>query len=241
MRPSKAQSPGISVSRIEPSGVFFSRFSTSSSRSLGRCLLLSQRSRMNFLSHHIGPLFHQHRSNPGAKLARHGDNGHPRTHMPRMSAANRVVKLPKLSVLANRRPGRLNQFTPQPAMSGTGDRAAIGFLSRRVLGRNHSQKSCELAHVFKLPPVADTSQELTGHNPSNPTNAHHILNALRQFRRVLTELANLFGHLHDLLLRKLYVVQQLIEFEAHTFRALQFSKLCFNFQRPSAPSRSRWE
>jgi hypothetical protein len=41
---SKAQSPGISVSRIEPSGVFLSRFSKSSSRSLGRCLLLGQRS-----------------------------------------------------------------------------------------------------------------------------------------------------------------------------------------------------
>src|SRR5215467_6132055 len=99
----------------------------------------------------------------------------------------------------------------------------------------------QLAHVFKLPPIADTSQELARHDPADTTNAHHILDALRQFRIVLTELANLFGHLHDLLLRKLLVVQQLIEFEAHTFRALQFSKLCFNFQRPSAPSRSRWE
>src|SRR4030095_1716194 len=147
MRPSKAQSPGISVSRIEPSGVFPSRFSTSSSRSLGQCLLLGQRSRMNFLSDHIGPLFHQHRSNPCAELARHGDDGHPRTHMPRVSAANRAVKLPKLSVLANRRPGRLDEFTPQPAVSGAGDRAAISFLSRRVLGRNQPQKSCELAHA----------------------------------------------------------------------------------------------
>jgi hypothetical protein len=54
MRPSlKHEAPGISVSRVEPSGVFLSRFSLSSSRSLGRCLLLGQRSRMNFLSHHI--------------------------------------------------------------------------------------------------------------------------------------------------------------------------------------------
>src|SRR5438093_4302757 len=50
---SKAPSPGISVSRVEPSGVFVSRFCLSSSRSLGRCLLLGQRSRMNFFSHHI--------------------------------------------------------------------------------------------------------------------------------------------------------------------------------------------
>src|SRR5262245_38647492 len=241
MRPSKAQSPGISVSRIEPSGVFFSRFSKSSSRSLGRCLLLGQRSRMNFLSHHIGPLFHQHRSNPGAKLARHGDNGHPRSHMPRVSTANRVVKLPQLSVLANRRPGRLDQFTPQPAVSGAGDRSPMGFLSPRVLGRNHSQKSCKLAHVFKLPPVADAGQELTGHNPANPTNTHHILNALQQLRVVLTKLANFFTHLHYLPLRKLHLVQQLIEFEAHTPRALKFPQLALNFQRPAAPSRSRWE
>src|SRR4026209_1309803 len=38
---SKAQSPGLSVSANEPSGVFdFSWFCQSSSRSLGRCLLL---------------------------------------------------------------------------------------------------------------------------------------------------------------------------------------------------------
>src|SRR5262245_23744285 len=218
MRPSKAQSPGISVSRVEPSGVFLSRFSLSSSRSLGRCLLLGQRSRMNFLSHHVGSLFHQHRSNPGTELARHCDNGDPRTHMPGVSAANRAVKLPKLSVLANRRPGRLDQFTPQPAVSGAGDRAAIGFLSRIVLSRNHSQKPGELADVFKLPPIANTSQELTCHNPADATNAHHILHALRQFGIVLTQFSNLFSYLHDLLLRKLHVVQQLIEFETHTPR-----------------------
>src|SRR5262249_34262339 len=55
----RAQGPGISVSRVEPSGVFFSRFCQSSSRSLGRCLLLGQRSRMNLFSHLIGSLFHQ--------------------------------------------------------------------------------------------------------------------------------------------------------------------------------------
>src|SRR5262245_35605178 len=161
--------------------------------------------------------------------------------MPGVSAANRAVKLPQLSVLANRRPGRLDQFTPEPAVSGAGDRAAIGFLSRRVLGRNHAQKSRELAHVFKLPPVANTGQELARHYPADPTNAHHILHALRQFGIALTELADLFGHLHDLLLRKLHVVEQLIEVEAHTPRALKFPQLAFNFQRPAAPSRSRWK
>jgi hypothetical protein len=67
---------------------------------------------MNFLSHYIGPLFHQHRSNPCAELARHGNDGDARTHMPRVSATYGGVELPKLSVLANRRPGRLDEFTP---------------------------------------------------------------------------------------------------------------------------------
>src|SRR5215467_3089787 len=174
MRPSKAQSPGISVSRIEPSGVFFSRFSESSSRSLGRCRLLVE-------------------------------------------------------------------FAPQPAISCTGDRSPIRPLSGGVLTWAQSQKSCKLAHVFKLPPIADTRQELTRHDPADPTNAHQILDALRQFRIVLTELANLLGRFHDLLLRKLNVVQQLIEFKAYTPGALQFSELSLNLQRPSTPGRSQWE
>src|SRR6266550_7367816 len=49
--PSKALRPGISVSRVEPSGDLFSWYSPSSSRSLGHSLLLGQRSRLNFFSH----------------------------------------------------------------------------------------------------------------------------------------------------------------------------------------------
>src|SRR5207249_1146119 len=72
---SKAPSPGISVSRVEPSGVFVSRFCLSSSRSLGRCLLLGQRSRMNFFSHHIRSLLHQDHGNPDTKLSPIPDAG----------------------------------------------------------------------------------------------------------------------------------------------------------------------
>src|SRR5215831_669945 len=241
MRPSKAQSPGISVSRIEPSGVFFSRFSESSSRSLGRCLLLVGRSRLNFLSHHIGTLFHQDGRNPRTELSRHGDNGDPRPGLPRVPAAHRYVKVAELSILTNRRPCRLDEFAPQPAISCTGDRSPIRPLSGGVLTWAQSQKSCKLAHVFKLPPIADTRQELTRHDPADPTNAHQILDALRQFRIVLTELANLLGRFHDLLLRKLNVVQQLIEFKAYTPGALQFSELSLNLQRPSTPGRCQWE
>ena len=80
----KAQSPGLSVSSTEPSGVFLSRFWLSSSRSLGRCLLLGQRSRLNFLSYLIGSLFHQDYRDAHTEFSRHRYNGHPRSHMARM-------------------------------------------------------------------------------------------------------------------------------------------------------------
>src|SRR5262245_56841609 len=110
----------------------------------------------------------------------------------------------------------------------------------RSLG-NQSQKPCQLAHVLKLPPVADAGQELTGHNPANPTDTHHILNALRQLRVVVAILANFFTHLLALLRRKLHPVQQLIELEAYALRALKLSQLGFTFQRPLAPSRRQRE
>src|SRR5258705_13884535 len=58
--PSKALRPGISVSRVEPSGDLFSWFSPSWSRSLGHSLLLGQRTRLNFFSDLVSFLFHQH-------------------------------------------------------------------------------------------------------------------------------------------------------------------------------------
>src|SRR5438093_2330055 len=87
---SKAPSPGISVSRVEPSGFFISRFYLSSSRSLKRCLLLGQRSRMNFFSHHIRSLLHQDHGNPDTELSRHRHNGHPGSFTARMSVANQA-------------------------------------------------------------------------------------------------------------------------------------------------------
>ena len=71
-----AQCPGISVSRIEPSGVVsLSRFSKSSSRSLGHRLLLGQRSRINLFSHDIGSLLHQDHSDSRTEFTGHRDNG----------------------------------------------------------------------------------------------------------------------------------------------------------------------
>src|SRR6266481_6918510 len=111
---SRAQSPGISVSSIEPSGVFLSRFWLSSSRSLGRCLLLGQRSRMNFFSHLIRSLFLQHHSNPYTQLAGYRPNGDSGCNLARVFAINRAEKFPKLPVLTDRRPRGLDKFASRP-------------------------------------------------------------------------------------------------------------------------------
>src|SRR5262245_11541697 len=244
MRPSlRHKAPGsLSTDRIVERRSTPSRIlRTSSSRSLGRCLLLDQRSRMNLLSHHVRSLLHQDHRNPRAQLTGHRHNGHPRTNATGMAAANGAKKFPKLPVLADRRPGGLDEFASQPAVSSMGDRSPMGFLSRRALAGNQSQKPSELAHVLKLPPVADAGQELTAHNPANPTNTHHILNALQELRVVLAKLANFFTHLHYLLLRKLHPVQQLIELEAYALRALKLSQLGRNVPRPQGPGRRQWE
>ena len=118
---SKAQGPGLSVSNREPSGgVSLSRFCATPSRSLGRCLLLGQRNRMNLLSDDVRSLIFQYRINPRAQFSRHRHNGDPRAFAAGVSLANRTIKLSKLCVLADRRPGRLNQLASKPPVSDTG-------------------------------------------------------------------------------------------------------------------------
>src|SRR6266498_3671706 len=158
----RALSPGISVSRVEPSGVFLSRFSESSSRSLGRCLLLGQRSRMNLFSHLIRSLFHQDHRNPHTQLARDRHNGDSGSDLARVFAANRAEKLPQLTILSDRRPGPLDEFASQPFISSASDRPPINSLPGGVLGGHQSQKASQLTDVLQLSPVADACQELAG-------------------------------------------------------------------------------
>ena len=84
----KAPGPGLSVSRVEPSGACLSRFCQSSRRSLGHGLLLGQRSRLNFFSNFIRSLFHQDHRNPDTELMRDCYNGDPRNQVAWMSPAN---------------------------------------------------------------------------------------------------------------------------------------------------------
>src|SRR6266542_1142202 len=235
---SKAQSPGISVSRVEPSGVFISRFSQSSSRSLGRCLLLGQRSRMNFLSHYIGSLLHQDHGNSDTELSRHRHNGHPGSFTARMSVANQAEKLPELAVLSDRRPGRLDEFTSQAFISRAGDRSSIGSLSGGVLGGDQTQKPRQLADIFKLSPITNSCQRLAGHNPADARHTHHILDTLGQFRIVLAEAADLSGRLKHLFLVKLQAVKQLIKLKAHGRGTGKLSQFILHHERPLATGRS---
>ena len=123
MRPSLGhKAPGSLSQGSNRQEFFLSRFSTSSSRSLGRCLLLGQRSRMNLFSHLIRSLFHQDHRNPHTELTRDRHNGDSGSDLAWVFAANRAEKLPQLTVLSDRRPGPLDEFASQPFISRAGDR-----------------------------------------------------------------------------------------------------------------------
>jgi hypothetical protein len=132
--PSKALRPGISVSMIEPSGGFLSWYCLSSSRSLGHSLLLGQRSRLNFPSHLVRSLFHQHHRGPHTEFVSHRYNRNPRTEMTRMFFRHDAKELSQLTVLADRRPRGLNEFTAQSWISTVSNRSAFGSLSGGSLG-----------------------------------------------------------------------------------------------------------
>src|SRR6266545_501334 len=122
----KALRPGLSVSRIEPSGGFFSWYCLSSSRSLGHSLLLGQRSRLNFFSHLVRSLFHQHHRGPHTEFMGHRHNGNSRTEMTRMFFRYGAKKFSQLAILADRRPRGLNEFAAQSWISAVSNRAASG-------------------------------------------------------------------------------------------------------------------
>jgi hypothetical protein len=145
---SKAPGPGLSVSAIEPSGVFLSRFWLSSSRSLGRCLLLGQRSRLNLLSYLIRSLFHQDHRDAHAEFSRYRNDGYPGSHRTRMGAAHRAEEIPEFPVLADRRPGGLDELTSKPSVPCVSDRPPIGPLSGRILRRHQAQEIRPIGGCF---------------------------------------------------------------------------------------------
>src|SRR6266566_4294506 len=237
--PSKALRPGLSVSRVEPSGDLFSWYSSSSRRSLGHSFLLGQRRRLNFFSHLVISLFHQHYRGPHAQFMGHRHDGHPRTEMTRMFFRHGAKELQQLAILADRRPRSLNEFAAQSWISTVSNRAASGSLSGGALGGHQPQKGRHLTNVFDLAPVPDTGHHLAGHDPADPGKRFEIVYTLRQFRVVLTKAANLTGGLKDLFLPKLQVVQQLLELKVHHRRAGKLSQLGFDQKRPLAAGGSR--
>ena len=123
---------------------------------------------MNLFSHLIRSLFHQDHRNPHAEFARHCNDGDPGRHLARMTLANRAEKFPKLAIFSNRRPRGLNELTSKPPISGMGDRSPIGFDTDGVLHGDQTQKSSQLADIFKLAPIADPRQKLAG-QPRKPS------------------------------------------------------------------------
>ena len=125
---------------------------------------------MNLFSHLIRSLFHQDHRKPHTQLTRDRDNGDSGSDLARVFAVNRAEKFPKLSVLTDRRPGRLDKFASQPLIASAGDRPPIHSLTGGVLGGNQAQKATQLADVIKLSPIADAGQELAGANPADAGN-----------------------------------------------------------------------
>src|SRR4030095_8910505 len=93
--------------------------------------------------------------------------------------------------------------------------------------------------IFKLAPIANPRHKLAGHDPTNPGNRHHILNALGQFGVGLTKAAELFGALKDLVLGKLQTVKRLIGLKAHSVATGKLSELCLHDESPLAAGWSR--
>src|SRR5215813_11905161 len=233
MRPSlRHKAPGSLSQGSNRSGSFLSRFCLSSSRSLGRCLLLGQRSRMNLFSHLIGSLFHQHHRNPYRELTRDRYNSDSGSDLARVFAANRAEKLPELTVLSDRRPGGLDEFASQPFISSTGDRPPINSLPGGMLGGHQAQKPSQLTDVVKFSPIADAGQELAGTNPADAGNRHQILDTLRQLGIIAAETADLGDRLKNLLLVELQTVKQLIQLKAHGPGAGKLAEFILYQKRP---------
>src|SRR5712691_4076454 len=172
MRPSQALCPGLSVSETEPSGDNLSRFSKSSSRSLGHSLLLGQRSRMNFFSHHIRSFLFEDRIDSSGELSGHRHNGFSRRPVARVTLENRAVTLSKLNVLTDGRPGRLDQLTSQSSISGARDLTARNPLSGGVFAWSQANKARQLSNVAELLRIADSGQKMAGHDPADPRYRH---------------------------------------------------------------------
>jgi hypothetical protein len=194
---------------------------------------------MNLFSNNVRSLVFQYRINPRTQFSRHCHNGDTGAFAAGVSPANRTVKLSKLGVLADRRPGSLNQLASKPSVSGTGNRAPIDAIARGVLGRHQAQKASQLPDIVDFTPVSNARQKLASHNRADPRNAHQVGNGLRQFGIFFTEPAYLFGTVYHLLFGKFQTVEQLIELKTYAMRARKFSQLSLDPQRPLAAG-PRW-
>ena len=179
----------------------------------GANLPWQQRTGMNLGSKDKGPLFLQHRKNPGRQFARHRYNRLACGQMLGMPPVNGAIKFPQFRVLPDGRPGTLNQFTAQAAVSPTGDRPAMDAVPRRMLRGHQSQERGQLVHpvLLKILPRANPGQKVRGHNLSNPGKARQVGQTSVQLRILAAEVSQLSGDLQVLLPLKVQRLQQSIQ------------------------------
>jgi len=89
---------------------------------------------MNYFSHHIRSLLFEDRIDSRGEFSGHRYDRFSWGPIARMALIHRAVELPELRVLADRRPGGLDQFTAQPSITAAGN--VSSFFSMRQNGFN---------------------------------------------------------------------------------------------------------
>ena len=110
---------------------------------------------MNLFSNNVRSLIFQDRVNAHTQFSRHGHNRDPRAFAGSISTAHRAIKLSKLWILADRRPGRLNKLTSKPAVAAWVIDPRSDRIARGVLGRYQTQKatSCRTLSICRQSPM----------------------------------------------------------------------------------------
>ena len=176
----------------------------------------------------------EHRIDPRGEFSCHRHDSFSSRPIARMALVHRAVELPQFRVLANRRPRGLDQFTAQPPVATAGDAAPYHPIPGRL--GYQTEKPRQLSHVGHLLRIANTCQQMTGHDLTDSRNAFQKHHGPTELGILAIKPANLFGGLYDSLLGGLHALHELIELEAHDRRAGKLLKLLSHDQRPLAAS-----
>src|SRR5437588_8197358 len=195
-------------------------------------LLYGQGSYRTIRPHNVRPLLFQNYINPICQFARHGDDSFARGYLLWVSLINTAIESPQFRVSLDRRPSALNQFVAQAAVAGASNLTAILFIAGGVFARDYSQKAGYLAPVFYLLRIAQAGHQMRAYNPADARQTQQQIDRLLQLWIIQAVLANLFGCPGRCLKMKMQGIEQVVEFEAHRFRARQRLQLAHGPRRP---------